>query len=305
MKYPLPLQKGDTIGLIAPSSPIPQNKILPCIEFMSSMGFEVVLGNSCDKSLHGYLSGADLTRAKDINFMFANPNIKAIFCLRGGYGSTRILHMIDYSLIKHNPKIFIGYSDVTSLHLAFHHLCELITFHGPMVYSNFLKHFDEYTFNSLMNAISIPNFLYFENTPELPFSILRHGFAEGRIVGGNLSLISSIIGTVYQPDFTNKILYLEDIGETIPRCDRLLWHLVQAGIFSKVNGVILGNFSDAKNPYDIDYTIKDYFKELFYSYPKPVIYGFQSDHEKPMGTIPLGSICTLDTYQNTVCFRYE
>lgn len=304
MYYPSPLCIGDTVGLIAPSSPINPEALLPSIQVIHSLGYKVELGKSCTSSLHGYLAGTDEIRADDINYMFSNPNIKAIFCLRGGYGSTRIMEMLDYSMIRNNPKMFVGYSDITSFHLAFYKLCHLVTFHGPMVVSNMISDFDEYTRKSFLNAISMPCTLNFHNPVNIPWQTLVHGQARGRVVGGCLSLVSPAIGTFYQPDFRGSILFLEDVDESLPRCDKLMQHLINSGILDQVYGVLLGNFIGCDNPKDPSYTIYDYFSELFRGYRKPVIYGVQSGHDKPMGTIPLGTVCEVDTCTDKITFHY-
>ena len=305
MLIPRPLHKGDTIGLIAPSSPVKQERIDSCIKAITSLGYDVTLGKSALESLNGYLAGSDCVRATDMNHMFSDPAIHAIFCLRGGYGSTRIMDLIDYQTIRRHPKIFIGYSDITSFHLAFYRHSHLVTFHGPMVSSNMLQEFDSYSLSSMMSALSIPKSLYFQNPPDCPVMPIVSGCARGRIVGGCLSLVSPSIGTFYQPDFRGTILFLEDIDETLPRCDKLMQQLRNAGILSQVNGILLGNFVQCNNPYDPEYTMLDFFQDFFRGYDKPVLWGVQSGHGKPMGTIPLGTVCTMDTFSNTLRFDFE
>lgn len=305
MLYPKPIQKGDTIGLIAPSSPVSNERLKLCMNAVSTLGYRPVPGKSCLESLHGYLSGSDKLRADDINNMFENPNIKAVFCLRGGYGSTRILPLLDYSLIRQNKKIFMGYSDITSFHLAFYSCCHMITFHGPMVSSNMIDNFDDYTKESFEHAVRFMPDSLFSNPKDIPLQTIVPGYARGRILGGCLSLLTSAIGTFYQPDFRNTILFLEEIGETIPRCDRMMQHLKNACILEQINGVILGNFKDCTNPNDPDFTIYDFFHEFFKDYRKPVIWGFQSGHDKPMATVPLGTVCTMYTEKKLIRFEFR
>lgn len=304
MIYPCPLHNGDTIGLIAPSSPITQERLIKCINVITSLGFEVFLGKSAFESLNGYLAGSDETRANDMNRMFADPSIDAIFCIRGGYGSTRIMNMLDYRMIQRNPKIFLGYSDVTAFHLAFYQCSHLVTFHGPMVSSNMVDDFDSYTTDSLFEALSMPNCLTFHNPQDTPIIPIVSGCAKGRIIGGNLSLVSPSIGTFYQPNFRNTILFLEDVDETLPRCDKLMQQLKNSGILTQVNGVLLGNFKGCMNPYLPEYTMFDFFCDFFKNYNKPVFWGIQSGHDKPMGTIPLGTLCTMDSQNSEILFSY-
>ena len=140
MIFPKTLKKGDTVGLVAPASPIPKEQIIKCKEIVESLGYKVVIGKSADKSFLGYLSGDDELRAADINEMFERKDVDGIFCLRGGYGSCRIVDKLDLEIIRSNPKVFVGYSDITILHLVFNQMCNMVTFHGPMVSSNMISH---------------------------------------------------------------------------------------------------------------------------------------------------------------------
>lgn len=304
MIYPSPLHNGDTIGLIAPCSPLKQERLLQCIEVITSLGYEAALGKSARESLHGYLAGSDEIRAGDINHMFADPAIDAIFCIRGGYGSTRIMNLLDYRIIAKHPKIFLGYSDVTSFHLAFYQSSHLVTFHGPMVSSNMVDDFDSYSLNSMLEALSMPKNLTFQNPGNKPFYPIVSGCARGRVLGGCLSLISPSIGTFYQPDFRGTILFLEDVEESLPRCDKLMQQLKHSGILEQVNGILLGNFKDCENPNCPNYTMFDFFCDFFEDYDKPVLWGIQSGHDKPMGTIPFGTICTMDSLSGKIRFDY-
>lgn len=305
MNYPKPLRVGDTVGLIAPCSPISNERLVECIDAITSAGMHVVAGKSVSMSLHGYLSGDDQARADDINYMFWDHTIKAIFCLRGGYGGIRLMNLLDYEMIAKHPKIFVGYSDVTSFHLAFHSLCDMVTFHGPMVSSNIVDDFDSYSKTCFRNALAIPEQLNFYNPVNTPLLPLVAGQTSGRVIGGCLSLVSPCIGTFYQPDFKDKILFLEDIGETIPRLDTMMGHLTHSGILDQVSGILLGTFTDCENPNDTSYTVYDYFQELFSCYQKPVIYGLQCGHGKPMATIPFGTICCMNTLSKQIRFVYK
>ncbi|MDO5292070.1 MAG: LD-carboxypeptidase [bacterium] len=305
MNYPNPIHPGDTVGLVAPCSPIQPSKLNACIDAITAMGMNAVIGDSVTESLHGYLAGSDQVRADDLNAMFYSSSIDAIFCLRGGYGSTSLMSLLDYQTITKHPKLFVGYSDVTSFHLAFHRLCDFITFHGPMVSSNMINDYDEYTKQCFEEAISMPDVLtYHSPDGSKPISIVK-GTACGRVIGGCLSLISPSIGTFYQPDFKGKILFLEDVDESLPRCDKLMHHLAHSCVLDQVDGVILGTFKDCTNPNDPSYTMFDFFKDFFSSYKKPVLYGVQSGHEKPMATIPFGTVCYINSYSAELSFEYR
>ncbi|MDO5519429.1 MAG: LD-carboxypeptidase [bacterium] len=305
MNYPNPIHPGDTVGLIAPCSPVAPSKLNTCITTIQDMGMNVVLGESVSESLHGYLAGSDEVRADDLNSMFHSPAIDAIFCLRGGYGSTRLMPLLDYPTIAKNPKLFVGYSDITSFHLAFHKLCNFITFHGPMVSSNMINDYDDYTKCSFEEATRMPDTLSYHSPDGTDPAVIVKGNTCGRIIGGCLSLVSPSIGTFYQPDFNGKLLFLEDIGETLPRIDKMMYHLSLSCVFDQVAGVILGNFTDCENPSDPSYDLFAFFKDFFHFYKKPVLYGVQSGHGKPMATIPFGTVCTVNTYANELFFEYR
>ena len=305
MKYPTPLTEGATIGLVAPSSPFPICELAPCLDAIISLGYRYLLGESVLSCHHGYLSGSDQIRANDLNTMFRSRMVDAIFCMRGGFGGSRILEYLDYDGIGTHPKPFIGYSDATAFHLVFHRNCDLVTFHGPMVCSNMAKDFDPYSKTSLLEALSMPKQLPFHNPDSIAMNAIVPGTCTGRIIGGCLSLVTACIGTFYQPDFTDKVLFLEDIGETIPRVDRMMQQLKHAGILSKVAGIALGAFTDCENPYDSSYGLMDFLEEFFHDYEKPVLANIYSSHKKPMGTIPFGTICERDASAGSLTFFYE
>lgn len=300
--FPDQLKKGDTIGLVCPSSPTTKEKVVKSVEFMQDLGFDVKLGRSCWCELHGYLAGDACQRAEDINQMFADDTVKAIFCIRGGYGSSQIMNLLNYAMIRKHPKIFVGYSDITNLLSAFFQLCGFVTFHGPMVASNFLQHFDPYTEESLWRTLFMGESLTFLNPKGRELTTVKEGCAEGLLVGGNLSLITSQIGTFYAPDFRGKILFLEDVGETVPRIGRMLDQLWLTGIIGQIRGILLGDFTDCTNPYDSEYGVNELFKDFFCQFKKPVLSNLACGHSFPTATLPIGTFCTMDTIQKQICF---
>lgn len=302
MNFPSKLRLGDRVGLVCPSSPTTSERVDLCKDFIEALGFQTVVGDSCKKRYHGYLAGTDKERANDINNMFANPFVKAIFCIRGGYGSARIMKYLDYDLIRRNPKIFVGYSDVTNLNLAFLKLSNLVTFHGPMVSSNMLEHFDEYTKRSFFAALNMHDRLEFKNPIGDEFHVIAHGRARGMVVGGNLALLINMLGTFYMPDLKGKILFIEDIHESVPRVNRMLDQLSLLGVFNQVRGILIGDFTDCDNDEDEGFQISDLFKEYFSNLKIPVLSNIKSGHSYPMGTIPLGTICEMDTVRRQVHF---
>lgn len=295
MIKPKPLQQGDSVAIIAPASPTDKNLIDKCVDSLNQLGLKVVVGESC-LSEHGFLSGTDDIRANDINCMFADKNIKGIFALRGGYGCARLLNLIDFKLIKKNPKIFVGYSDITALHIAINQKSKLITYHGPMISTELIKGLDEYSANYYKKFI-FENDKVEElfNPEEDNLEIINNGISSGQLIGGNLSLICSSLGTKYEINTKNKILFLEEVGEVPYKVDRMLTHLKQSGKLKDANGIILGDFTDCVAPKDKkSLSLDDIFNEIILPLKKPTIYNLACGHCLPTLTLPLGAKIRLD-----------
>lgn len=295
---PKSLKKGDTIGIIGTSSPAGIEKLDEGIKQLNKLGFKIKTSSSCYDS-HGYLAGIDMQRANDLNSMFLDNDVDGIICLRGGYGAMKILDMIDENAIKNNPKVFVGYSDITALHLYINQLCDVVTFHGPMVASDFSQELDEFCQNSFLQAVSSSEAMgLMENPENSSIDTLVKGVANGEIIGGNLALVSGTMGTKYEIDTKGKILFLEEIGEEPYRIDRMLTQLALAGKFSDAEGVILGDWNDCeskKHPNSL--SLMDVFKEIIVPFNKPTIYNLKSGHCTPKLTIPFGVKATLDATQ--------
>ena len=294
MIYPKPLNPGACVGLIAPSSPVTPKERVRCVESLEALGFSVIVGKSLarDDNLHGYLAGNASDRAEDVNGMFADPAVDAVFCVRGGYGSSQLLPYLDYDRIYRNPKVFVGYSDVTSIHTALQKFCHLVTFHGPMVRPDLggTVETDRYTLRSLYEACSGKSPWFFENPPGEAFWTIASGCGEGPLTGGNLSVLARAIGTSYAPWTCGKILFLEDIGESIPRIHMYLTQMQYAGAFYGVQGILLGNFTDCGGDvWSVEKLLAEFLKPLGI----PVIGNVFSDHRSPMGTLPLGGWCRM------------
>lgn len=295
MIKPKGLKLGATLGVVAPASPTTKEKLELAYKKLKQLGFNVVMGESCYEN-YGYLAGSDELRARDLNNMFKNEKIHGIICLRGGYGTPRILDLLDYEMIRRNPKVFIGYSDITALHIAFNQLSNLITFHGPMAASDMIRNFSSFSKEHLFKAIMDNEALGEIVNPEGEEIIsINGGIAEGPIIGGNLSLIADTIGTPYEIDVKGKILFIEEVEEEPYRIDRMLNQLRLAGKLNDAAGIILGDFSkcDARKPNEslsLEEVIDDYFKAL----DKPIIYNLQAGHCEPMVTIPFGVRARLD-----------
>lgn len=289
---------GDTLGIISPSGFLSEKKLKDYkngLNFLKKRGYKLIEGEAV-RNQRGYLAGKDVDRVQDINKMFKNPEIKAIFCSRGGYGLTRILDDIDYSAVIKSPKIIVGFSDITCLQLALFKMCNLVTFSGPMIATDIGKDFNKITENNLWNSLSgtsknVLDPALFQTTPK----IYKGGVAEGRLLGGCLSVLVSLLGSPYVPDFTNSILLLEDVGEDLYKIDRYFSQLKNTGILKKINGVILGQFFDIipdnnNNPVEFDDLILYYFTSLNI----PVLGNFPYGHISKKFTMPLGTIVRLD-----------
>ena len=295
MIKPRPLKKGDCIGLVAPSSPTSTEKVIRSKEKLEELGFKVKIGESC-YGRYGYLAGKDSLRAGDLNSMFRSSDIDGIMCIRGGYGSPRILDKIDYCMIKKNPKIFIGYSDITAIHMALNQICGLITFHGPMASSDMLVDFDDFTRESLIKCIISEDFIgLIQNPKKQEIKALVSGHAEGALIGGNLSLIAATLGTPYEIDTRGKILFIEDIDEEPYSIDRMLTQLALAGKLDDALGFILGDWNNCKaKTSQPSLTLIEVFTDLIISLGKPTVCNVRAGHCKPMVTLPLGSKVLLN-----------
>lgn len=295
MIRPKPLKKGDTVAIIAPASPADKNLIDSCINSLENLGLNVVVGKSCT-SEYGFLSGTDDIRANDINSMFANKSINGIFAIRGGYGCARLLNLIDFNLIKKNPKVFIGYSDITALHIAINQKSKLITYHGPMVSTELIKGLDEYSFNYYNKFLFCnDNMIELCNPIENPIKTINPGVAEGKLIGGNLSLICSSLGTKYEINTKNKILFLEEVEEVPYKIDRMLTQLKQSGKLKDANGIILGSFTNCIAPNNKkSLSLQEVFNEIISPLKKPTISNLVCGHCLPTLTLPLGSKILLD-----------
>ncbi|MDR1663617.1 MAG: LD-carboxypeptidase, partial [Clostridiales bacterium] len=249
MICPDPLQPGDRVAILAPSGPCDGSFLVPAVKSLEKLGLRVHVTESC-RSRHGYLAGSDALRAADVNGAFADRDIRGIFALRGGYGSQRILPLLDFGMIRRHPKVFAGYSDVTALHTAFSQLCGFVTFHAPMPATELRDGIaDDFTLRSLTDTL-------FRPLVPIPFPMpkghqmetLAPGRAEGCLTGGNLSLLASSLGTPYEWDAADRIIFMEEVNEEPYRIDRLLLQLKLAGKFRRAKGIILGGF----HPEDVD-----------------------------------------------------
>ncbi|TXL66645.1 LD-carboxypeptidase [Cerasibacillus terrae] len=290
MILPNRIHSGDTVGVISPAGAIKEEELMKALYFFESLSLNVKLGKHVTKK-YGYLAGTDEERVEDFHEMIRDPEIKAIFCTRGGYGSGRIVDKLDYDLIKRNPKIIIGYSDITYLHTAIHQQANLVTFHGPMVVSDIAKEeFDYFSAFFLQYQLFSPReIIYSEAISTL--TMIHEGKANGQLVGGNLSVLVSTIGTPYEIDMKGKIVFLEDTGEPIYKIDSMLNQLKYAGKLDEMSGMVLGHFDGIEDMNQLKEVFSHYLSPL----DKPAMMGLDTGHCFPHYSIPLGVNATLDT----------
>ncbi|MCL2396777.1 MAG: LD-carboxypeptidase [Defluviitaleaceae bacterium] len=297
---PATLKNGDKVALIAPSSP-PScvSHVDFAVAYLQSLDFVVAEGASC-RAAYGYLAGDDNLRANDVNWAFGDESIQGIFCLRGGYGTARILDKIDYNAIRRNPKFFCGYSDITALHTAINQKAGVMTFHTPMVGEKGFDAADAYTLKHMHKYIYKTDIRgKIKNPGGHRWEFLVPGMAEGVLCGGNLSVMVSLMGTAYEPDTAGKIIFIEEIGEKPYRIDRMLNQLHMAGKFDACAGVIFGDFADcAPNNPARSLTVKEIMQNLHFNVP--VMYNFRCGHCLPTASLPMGATARLDSTLDTL-----
>jgi muramoyltetrapeptide carboxypeptidase len=303
MVKPPRLSPGDTVGIVAPAS-VPANPDLieSSAEAVKRLGFKPFLGRNVHQRL-GYLAGTDEERAKDLMDMFARGRVRAIFCLRGGYGSSRILPLLDFEFIRHHPKIVAGYSDITSLHCALLRRSGLVSMHGPMLGPEFTKEdLPRFTADSFTRTLTQATAAggICRGHSQTRTTTIYPGCASGRLVGGNLTLLCATIGTTYQPSFSRRILFLEEIDETPYRIDRMLTQLLHAGLLQQVAGIAIGFMKGckdpkAKNSSEYRQTVEDTIRDRLTTLKIPILLGLPFGHDRYNATLPYGVRATLDT----------
>ncbi len=300
---PKRLKPGDVIGIISPASSSDDiTKVNRGVEYLEKLGYRVEVGKNVGQE-SGYLAGSDAQRIADLHEMFKNKNIKAIFSIRGGYGSGRLLDKIDYKIIRNNPKIFVGYSDINALQMAFFAKTGLITFAGPMVAVDFHDEVSKFTEEVFWRTITSNKAIgRIKNPRNEKIYVLNKGRAVGRILGGNLSLLTSLNGTEYFPKLKDAILLLEDINEAPYRIDRMLNQLRLLKVFKQIKGIILGHFVDCiePDPNKRTFTLNEVIIEYFQGLKIPVVYNLKHGHVKDNITIPYGLKCVLNASRDYV-----
>jgi muramoyltetrapeptide carboxypeptidase len=302
MRKPRALRRGDTIGIVAPSSLVDAELLKRGVAVIEARGYRVALGEHvlaraehCD-----YLAGRDADRAADLNAMFARSDVAAVFCARGGSGSARLLDLLDRDVIAANPKIFLGYSDITSLHLMLARQADLVTFHGKMACG--LDEMDATAMEVFWRVLERPE--PFGTLPADPETMetLVPGVVEGELAGGCLSILSHAVGTPDAPDFRDKIVLIEDVGEPIYRADRCLTQLRNAGLLQQAAGFVVGRLTrwQEHEKEGSCNTPSALWKDILAPLGKPAITGFSFGHEPNPLTLPLGVRVRLDASVKTL-----
>ncbi|MCW3478274.1 LD-carboxypeptidase [Neisseriaceae bacterium JH1-16] len=294
-----PLQRGDTLAVIAPAGPAAADQVAGVSPWLAEHGYRAELLPSCHARRH-HLAGSDAMRLDDLHTAFADPRFAAVLCLRGGYGSPRLLDTIDVALIAANPKPFVGYSDITALHTLFNQQTGLVTFHGPMLTTDLLRYDEPHTVASLWAQLrgELSAGSRLTHPAGYPLTTLHGGVAQGRLAGGNLSMLCSLLGTPWALQADGAILFLEDVNEEPYRLDRLLNQLRLAGVLDRLDGVLLGDFAqtDSGKHAALDMVWQDYLLPL----DIPVLAGWRAGHCTPNLTLPFGALVTLDADRQTL-----
>lgn len=300
------LRRGDTVGLISPGGAIFRPSTIRSVQrTLNRIGLNSVLGQHALKR-RGYLAGADVARAADLNHMFADPRIDAVLALRGGWGCNRILPLLNYDIIRSNPKILMGYSDITSLLIALYARAGLVSFHGPVGISTWNDVTVDYVRRVLFEGESVTMTNPRHVGPprvqqQYRTDTITPGKARGRLIGGNLSVLVSMIGSQYLPDWDDVILFLEDTDEDIYRIDRMLTQLSMADVLPRLAGVVFGKCTncEAENRAR-SLTLAEVFEDHFKPLGIPCWYGAMIGHISDKFTVPVGVLAEIDASAGTI-----
>lgn len=315
---PKHLVKGDTVGIVAPASPLEnESEIEYTYQWLKKIGLKYKVGKHLFDSYSDF-AGSDENRIADFNAMWADPEVKAVMPMRGGNGAARLLNGIDYDLIAKNPKIIVGYSDITSFLIAIHQKTGLVTFHGPMM-GGFFE--GSYTYHNYLKAVmnnkpigvvtdKEEKELWNPEGPPTRFVIAK-GKARGRLTGGCMTLIRQLMGTPYEIDTEGKILFLEDLDAEPHEIDRMLYQLHLAGKLEKAAGIVVGECTNCnpggsgRNSFPLNFSLDRILEQRLSGLGIPVIYGLRFGHSKEKFTIPLGVMASIEATDNGVRFKIE
>lgn len=301
--FPPALMPGDKVAIVSPAGAVFDPVSVQKFEkIILDLGYKVVQGKTCSLRT-GYFAGTDQERADDFMCMIKDPSVKAILCAKGGWGCARILPLLDFDIIRTNPKIICGFSDITTLLNAIWKKSNMITFHGPVGNSGW----NEFSVNAFHQAVQRGKTVLYRFDPiNEPFgetTVYVEGKAQGHWIGGNLTVFCSLLGTPYLPNLANTILFLEDTMEEPYSIDRMLTHLKLAGVFDKIKGIAFGKCTKclAEEP-DKAFTIEQVFTQHFSKMQIPVVTGLPIGHTERKLTIPIGCNGTLDTVGKLIQF---
>ncbi len=290
---PYKLARREKVGIISPAGPVKREELEKGLLILEELGFYTKLGlNIYALSQHNYMAGDDKQRVHDIHQMFMDKEIKAIICSRGGYGSLRLLEHIDYEAIGKNPKILVGYSDITAIIMAIYKKIGLITFHGPM-----LRDFPRLSSVDIEGLIKMLTGKIDRISIKDPISIVS-GKGKGVLLGGNLSMICHLIGTPFMPLEKEIILFVEDVNEPYYKIDRMLTHLKISGFLKHISGLIMGSFEKCGRRDIIEQIVFERVSDMGF----PVISGFPIGHGKRNITLPVGIKVELDVDKKEIIF---
>lgn len=293
---PRRLQVGDTVALINPAAFNYKKEIEDFFKVMEKLGLKVKLGEHF-YDRYGYLAGKDADRAADVNAAFADDSVRAIFTGMGGWGCGRILPLLDYNIIGNNPKIIMGFSDITALLLAIYAKTNRVTFHGPLGASTWSPFTVDYVKKVLFEGGSVT----MQNSQSVQVATIGRGTARGKLIGGNLSVIAAMVGSAYLPEWENNILFVEEVGEEVYRIDRMLTQLKLAGILDKISGFIFGQCTkcEAEKPQEsltLPQVLSDHIRPLNI----PAWYGSMVGHIREQFTLPIGLEVEIDADSGTI-----
>jgi muramoyltetrapeptide carboxypeptidase len=297
LRKPPRLRPGDVIGVVSPAAAVSEEKLRRGCQTLEQLGFDVRLGEHV-LDRHRYLAGTDQARASELTAMFRDPSVQAIFCSRAGYGSGRLLPLLEVPALLRTPKIFLGFSDVTLLLNAFVQQAGLVCFHGPVVAGEFA---DGLTSRSQAHLLNLLTNGFGEHS--VAFSTALHaGVGEGHLIGGCLSVLVATLGTPFALDTRDAILFIEDIGEKPYRIDRMLTQLKQAGKLDHLAGVIFGEMQSCRGESSDPALLLSVIDEIFADYDYPIGFGLPAGHEGENLTLPLGIRVRLDTHLHALTF---
>lgn len=299
---PRRLQKGDTIGLVSPASRLHDpDRYDEIVKTVKDLGYKVKEGKNA-RNQYGYFAGTDEERAADLNAMFADDSVDAILPFRGGWGCNRILSLIDYELIAKNPKILVGFSDITSLLLAIYAKTGLITFHGPVGKSDWtdytVDHFTEILSGQESAELEIPQNGFCEDCDSL--GVITSGKAAGRLLGGNLSVLTAMAGSDYLPDWKGSILFVEDVGEDVYRIDRMMTQLKLNGILDQISGFVFGQCTECERANSYSLTLQQVLEDHLEPLEIPAFSGAMFGHLSKMLTLPVGLQAEINAQSGTI-----